>query len=103
MGGHLQSLIMSFAVDYSRRLNVDILAAQTAAKFRLEGAIKSGVSREVVITRADLASSLIKKNQTLVIKARLKCLQMPMTMYIRRNDIRSSLRVPTNQPYYCEN
>lgn len=71
-GGHLKSVIRSFAADYSPLPNRDWLAAQTASESRLESDIKSGDSEDVSVARAELASLLITKDWALVITGRLK-------------------------------
>lgn len=91
--GHLKSVIRSFAADYSRRLNRDRLTAQTAAESRLEVAIQSGDSVQVAVARAELASSLIKKDQALVVSARLKKMSAEatnMATELRQEELRTA-------------
>lgn len=47
------------------------LAAQTSCESRVERAIQSG-DRELAVDRSELASLLMKKDQSLVVRARLK-------------------------------
>ncbi|CAE1178594.1 unnamed protein product [Acanthosepion pharaonis] len=70
--GKLKSKIRTFAADFSRRLNLDRRAAQTALEEKVDRAVKSRVSGDIVLAKAELASLLIKKDQALVVRARLK-------------------------------
>lgn len=68
----LKSKIRTFAADYSRRLNLDRLAAQTALDQKVDRAVKSRDSGDIALAKTDMASLLIKKDQALVVRARLK-------------------------------
>lgn len=53
---HIKATIRSFVADYSKRINRDILAEQTAQESRVGRAIKLGDSGEIVSARAELSS-----------------------------------------------
>lgn len=53
--GHFKHTIRSFATDYSRQLNLDILATQNILKSRIYGTVKLGDNDKVVIAKVVLA------------------------------------------------
>lgn len=63
------------ATSYPRlvnRLNLDSLTAQTTCKTKVEMAIQLGDIVEIAIARTELSSLIIKKDQALIIRDRLK-------------------------------
>lgn len=68
---HFKNTIRFSAAASSKQLNQDRLAKQTAQE-SIERAIKLGDSREIASARVELASLLIKKDEALVVRARLK-------------------------------
>lgn len=71
-GDDLKSIVKSFAADYSYRLNLVRFAAQTACGKKVNRTIKSRDSREVDLAVAQLCSLLIKKDEALVVRDKLK-------------------------------
>ena len=69
---NLKDKIRLFATDYSKRLNRERKAAQATMERRVNEAVTSGNAEETAIARAELASLLIKEDQGLVVRARLK-------------------------------
>ena len=91
--GGLKNKIRSFAADYSRRLNRENLAAQAAIEFSVEEAVRRGDPDSVNIAKAELASLLIKKDQALVVRARLNRMSPEatnMAAELRLEELRSA-------------
>lgn len=67
-----KSKIRIFSVEYSRHLNLESLATQTACEQILNRAITSHDNGVVALARAEYASVLVKKDEALVVRTRLK-------------------------------
>lgn len=63
---------MPFSADYSRRLSIITLAAQTPRGSKFDRVLKSHDSGKVALAKAELASLPIRKNKALVIRSGLK-------------------------------
>lgn len=59
---NLKSKSWSSAAEKSTRLNLDRLVSQTACEEKVNRAVKSSDSGDVILAWADLASMLMKKN-----------------------------------------
>ena len=77
--GKLKDRIRSFAVEYSKRLNLDKIAKQRLIEDKPDRMVKVGDNGATNTAKVELASFQIKKYQALVVRARLKRMSWEVT------------------------